>query len=602
MPPRSWTAWPLSADVVPRSGEQIGAEDGADEWTLKRREPQRPSRELEDILMAVTLRVSRDRFEKREWESSQEHEEGMVEEKAAGKHSGSDRENIVEGEGSAEETSQNFLPSAPEDISEASDILRGAFAQVVQDSIAANIDREVEQQLDGSSLLEEGSESASDYAFVLGRPTVSADDERSRLLLRPTIRHTLSRLDELLMALHNARQASLHYASEHTESQSEFEGINTAADDSNDNDPSYLPSFTAPSKAPLEQPSKQSRPGRPPKVLHMPALSAADILESVEPYKKETRGRKRKLHTPLEGESYKEMLVRIARQQKKAIPFTSAPTGYASSSPTKSTRASPQKRGTSAHTRDKRSTRLGLRDWSEILGTAALLGFSPKAIDRATQRCANLFGEGIKMLSLVEKSTSGHEDQVVDYLPSEIPDFDNLDNHSPARSEMDEAPKTRRRPSRGRKSNRLRSDNEMDISNSETDTRTSTGVETTYYCSYKGCSRRKRGFSKKYYLTKHLRDVHKLDKTELRDAQEDSQEEMEGGVHVNGFMKEVKRRTGWRALDGKPRRRKKSRGSVKTEESEESEGGVPKEEELSDRSVDRLDENDRSPDKIFESD
>jgi hypothetical protein len=516
---------------------------------------------------------------------------------------GSDDVNKIEpakvGEETAEEVSRGFLPNAPEDISEHGASSQRLFAQVDQGSIGGGGLDEAEERRNDFSTLKESPEPSFDEVPILERATVSADDERSKRLLRPTIRHTLSRLDELLMALHNARQTCLNYASEHTESLSEFEGGNKGADDSGNEDPSHLPSLTLPTEPAPEQPAKRPGPGRPRKVLHMPAPSAADSLESIEQYKRERRGRKRKLHVPLDGESHEEMLVRIARQQKKAMPFTSAPTGYASSSQAKSARGSPQKRGTSAHTREKRSARLGLRDWSEIIGTAALIGFSPKVIDRATRRCTNLFGEGMMMLSLFENPTSGDEGQIVDYLPGDIPDFDSVNNYSTAGSESDyEVPKTGRRPSRGRNRNRLCSDNEMDMSKSEAETRTSSGVDTTYYCPYPGCLRHKQGFSKKHYLLSHLKDVHKLDKMGLKEAQEDSQEEMEGGVHVNGFMKEVKRRTGWRALDGKPRR-KKSGGSVKTGEFEEE---VLKKQELSKGSSKGWDESEGSLDEAFESD
>lgn len=583
---------------MPRTGEQIGPGDGEDEWTLKRREPQRPSRELEDILMAITLRISRDRFERREWESSQEGNEGTMEGTETDLKMASDGMDIAESEmvdeGPTEEILQDALRGTQEDRAQDN------FAQVDQDSMQGYVSYEAEERLDDVSILKEGPETPLNEPPISERPAVSTDDERSRRLLRPTIRHTLSRLDELLMALHNARQTCLHYASEHTESQSEYEGGSKAADGSGNEDPSHLPSSTLPTEQAPEQPTKRLKPGRPPKVLHMPTPSAVDTLESIEPYKKERRGRKRKLHVPLEGESHEEMLVRIARLQKKAIPFTVPRTGSVSSSPTKSARGSPQKRGTSAHSREKRSARLGLRDWSEIIGTAALIGFSPKVIERATQRCANLFGEGMTILSFVENPTSGNEDQIVDYLPGEIPDFDNLENYSTARSGSDdELPKTGRRPSRGLKRNRLRSENEMDISKSEAEIRTSSGVDTTYYCPYPGCLRHKQGFSKKRYLSAHLKDIHKLDEKGLKEVQEDSQEEMEGGVHVNGFMKEVKRRAGWRALDGKPRRRKKSGGRMKTEESE---GEAPKKEELSEESGGRWNENESDLDEAFESD
>jgi hypothetical protein len=195
-----------------------------------------------------------------------------------------------------------------------------------------------------------------------------------------------------------------------------------------------------------------------------------------------------------------------------------------------------------------------------------------------------MFGEGMAMLSLIENPRSGDEDQLVDYVPGQIPNFKNLHHQGSSGSEIEDIPTDRQRASRGRMCSRLRSDNEMDINKSEPETRSS-GVDTPYYCLYTGCPRRKRGFSRRHYLTKHLRQVHKLDQKDIREAQGDSQEEMDGGVHVDGFMKELKRRTGWRAVDGKPRRRKKSGGPDKSEGSEEG----PEKDVTSKKSSDGLD-------------
>jgi hypothetical protein len=546
---------------VPRTGEQIGVEDNADHWTLKRRESQRPSRELEEMLMAITLKISKDRFERREWETSREYAEAKFEEKDNAYLDVNKTEADMVDRELQEERLQDAQPAAPEDMSQE------YFARVGQRTIDTS--REAGEASEYSSILLEGLERPSDDAFGFERPTVSADDERSARLLRLSIRNTLSRLDELLMALHNVRQTCLYYASEHTESQTDFEGGDGSSDESSKSDRSRPPPATFSSEKPPEHGAKRSRPGRPPKTLQMPADSNRDPLESAQPEKTETRGRRRKLHVPLEGESYEEMLIRIARLQKKKMPFTSGPTGYNSSSPTKSARGDSRKRGTSAQARDKRSTRLGLRDWSEIVGTAALVGFSPEVIARTTQRCANLFGEGMKMISLVEHPISDNEDQIKSYFPEEIPDMDNLDNYITTRSESDDQrPKIGRRPPRGRSRPRKR-ESEMAVTESE-EGKTSSGVDAAHFCPDPECLRHKHGFSKRRYLTKHLKEVHKLDKKGLQEIEQDSQDEMEGGVHVDGFMKLIKRRAGWRAVD-KVQRRRKSRGRVKTEDPEEME-------------------------------
>jgi hypothetical protein len=52
-PPKVWTAWPLPPDLVPREGEQVGPEDEDEIYTLKRRDKEWPSRELEEVLIGT---------------------------------------------------------------------------------------------------------------------------------------------------------------------------------------------------------------------------------------------------------------------------------------------------------------------------------------------------------------------------------------------------------------------------------------------------------------------------------------------------------------------------------------------------------------------
>jgi hypothetical protein len=130
----------------------------------------------------------------------------------------------------------------------------------------------------------------------------------------------------------------------------------------------------------------------------------------------------------------------------------------------------------------------------------------------------------------------------------------------------------------------------MDIT--ESDDKESSGVDAAYFCPYSECLRHTDGFTKRRYLTKHLIEVHKLSKKEHQEAEEDSQEEMEGGVHVDGFMKLIKRRAGWRAVDKEQRKRKGGR-RVKTKEADETEIGGPTSRESAnewDKSEDDMDE------------
>ena len=79
-------------------------------------------------------------------------------------------------------------------------------------------------------------------------------------------------------------------------------------------------------------------------------------------------------------------------------------------------------RSSSRKTRDKkfrdRKGRLGLRDWSDVLGVASMIGWHEDVIGTSSARCATLFDEGIKFRTLEEgkKVEKEHE-----YLPSFLP-------------------------------------------------------------------------------------------------------------------------------------------------------------------------------------
>ena len=62
----------------------------------------------------------------------------------------------------------------------------------------------------------------------------------------------------------------------------------------------------------------------------------------------------------------------------------------------------------------RRRRRLGLRDWSDVLGVASMTGVDAHVVGRAAFRCAALFDEGISFRTMHE---GGNEDTESTYLP-----------------------------------------------------------------------------------------------------------------------------------------------------------------------------------------
>jgi hypothetical protein len=118
---------------------------------------------------------------------------------------------------------------------------------------------------------------------------------------------------------------------------------------------------------------------------------------------------------------------------------------------------------------------LGPRDWSEVLGVASLAGWSPAVIDRATKRCALLFGEHMVFRTMPETAVGNSADTLTDYHPEMIPD--------------------------------LASSDEEDVE-----------VEQAlpgFTCPESGCAQHHRLYEKRHMIRQHLKRVHKYDQKAL---------------------------------------------------------------------------------------
>jgi len=487
----------LPPNHVPRDGEKVGEEDD-EGFTYKRREKERPSGVLEDILVGLSLKSAKERFEGRKWAAKEEFAESRGEE-----------EGLVAAPGSGSE----------------------------------------EEDEDVEPVIKEGPKET-EYL----RPIVSADDERSREILLPTVRHTLSKLDDVLMALHHARKTCRRYSSVSApDSDDEF---HSAVEEEQDvEEVEDIPRVTKPVGRPKKFENLTHR-GRPDEVEEEEEEEDRTFMptDHLRP-KKPGRGRNPKQYPRLEAENDREYLIRVARLQKKPIPLFSdqaaspspvrkSPQRVPSPSPVrKPPKKSPTPRKNSAPPEErarKRQKGLGLRDWSEVLGSAALVGFPPDVIARATQRCANIFGEGMSMRTMIEGPFDAEDaDTLTTYQPEPIPDF---------ASESDSAES---------------SDDDSDASIPENiyTSRQSRPVGLApkvelCFCPIPNCPRQIRGFNSTHKMREHLKNGHKMSMEQIKEFEVPSDEEMDGAVHVDGFLRPGKRVL--RGPDRKPRKRRKA--------------------------------------------
>lgn len=149
-PSRTWTAWPMTPDIVPRE-DGISLNDHDEKWTIRGPVDERPSADLEECLISYMMKTAKERFRAREWDYE-----------------------------------------IPKDTRRSSSVFSQATSQI-------------------SSATE--SEEAGDglQPRIKLHPTIQVDDEKSSKLLRPASRFILTNLDGLLFNLHQARSVYVKF-------------------------------------------------------------------------------------------------------------------------------------------------------------------------------------------------------------------------------------------------------------------------------------------------------------------------------------------------------------------------------------------------------
>lgn len=426
-------------------------------------------------------------------------------------------------------------------------------------------------------------------------PAVATDDDVSYELIRPSARSILEKLDRTLSILHNARMTS-------AQNLMDSEGGSSSEDHDEHGE---------------EKETPRSR--------HMSRTSAADretttatTATTAINTKKSNRGRPCK-YVQMEGESEKDFLLRRALAQKKKRPASAPPpddegegddehgatttaaaedgkeppplSSINSSSSSRLRRKRRRARRPESMTEEeeywmqRKMERLNLRDWSDVMGAAALAGFSPRVVARATQRCADLFGQGMAMHTVEETAASSgpHGIETRRYGPGGV-----VSPSSSGSDDGDEVLGIRQARSMSRQTSvaprRAVSfalsdgeDEEGGSSKKRQKRSSSRGAATGQnYCPYANCSRALKGFGRPFNLKRHLKLVHGQDSMDeaKRDAvEEEEDDDLDGGVHRDGFLEPVRIQKGWRAEDTRPRAarrtaRKRQRDESSSEDDE----------------------------------
>ena len=213
-PPKHWTAWPLTAEEVPRnrSSDEDSFYD-ANQFSILERLETGSSRDFEDNLLAVLTRISRDQFREREDEgviegdtittqptrsvnSNTNLRNSRVTLKRPRSNSESSREqaNLDVLEHSDEERANKLMQTEQDE-----DQMQEEVNEMQGDSGTASMDATVQ---DPPQTERAGRATANSSHY---RAVPISDDNIARHLARPSLQHIFSRFEALLRGLHYSR-------------------------------------------------------------------------------------------------------------------------------------------------------------------------------------------------------------------------------------------------------------------------------------------------------------------------------------------------------------------------------------------------------------
>lgn len=556
MPPKAWTAWPLPLRDLPKEDLVAREKDEDEDFTYRQDVVRWPSSDLHDELSATVLRLAKDRFRKRaEYKSARDQGPSLESESDP---KGSDKED-----------------ETPRD-----------------ESRTTSMDRVSRSEDDGGTPRTPGGRRSRKRPRTY-RPVLSADDDLSYELLSAPVRHILSQMDKTLQILHNLRTNG------HT-----AEPLDSSTDDESDHG---------------QQQRGASAERNPPSRLS-PGAKSADEQQPRPPRK---RGRPKKLREARDGESHDEFLARVAREGHRRLPTRSKADEAAfeewlrvgdemasrEASEVNMTEEEEKTHGddddgeeemgrasqTPSRSGHRTRNRVRLHDWSQVVGAAALAGFSPDVIARTTKRCTDLFGESMIIRRLQEVPISqGTGVQTTEYRPEPITfssssssdegaqgsDSDDrsgssssvvrLRRHLTSRHSASHSPASSRSGARSRSRSRTpgqlfaagKKGSSSPAPRSRSTSRSSAGQ---HYCPVPTCERSANGFGRRQNLKRHLELVHG-GLSEYAVVDQDSDDEVFGGVHVDGFLKTLAPARGWRGEDMMPRKQRGRQGPRKTKE------------------------------------
>lgn len=569
-PPARWTSWPLHVSRVPNEELVRETHDEHDEFTTRKKEREMPSQKLEEEVTAAILRAAKERFRSRDLRPGEDEDEPSTEE-----------------------------DSQPDDAPDREE----SPAMVKRDPSHVSEDGEETEAADESAAAGSQDPEAAAAEDTVYRPEVSVDDGLSHDILRPSVRHILAQMDATLHTLHHARVAGLFTFDKRDDSDSDESSVTSV---------------------PRRKSTKQK--GK--------AKSRAKDSEDED-----------SAANTSDGEDADDESVADDDAAKDDDKTAGKSRGQGDSSP-EAPKSRHRRDRSRRYDKGERVGRWGLRDWRDVLGSAAISGFDKDVVARAAQRCADLFGQSME-LHTMEEGGGKYTTTVCKPGGGQVRGLGEADMSSGEEQHLEEERRRKRlkadierrqrdvRAWRSHTRSAAVSDDEgfrtaeeepgsndnddsddqplvaIDINKVEASPDglfhcpipyckrhekgfpakrglrehyrlthdQPTAERGTFYCPFVQCKYHTQSFKTKKNLRVHIKNMHRgqsvndadvmdIDTEERRGAAPvltvlDSEDEMDGDVHVDGFLRPIKIRKGWLTKGGreKGRRNKSSRAA-----------------------------------------
>ncbi|KAF1841485.1 uncharacterized protein K460DRAFT_369518 [Cucurbitaria berberidis CBS 394.84] len=370
VPSKDWTAWPLPPARLPHAHDRLrrGLADGdPKQWMIGGARTQDVGEELRGELLAVFLRLAKERWESRETEDVDQRSR--------------DRTMISP----SRSRSKSVMSTKSRRSTSRVDVEMKDGDNLENDNDEAQDDDDDEEHLGLVVGKKRGRKSQTE---TYARPSVLADDAKAQRLLQPTINSVLSNLDDIALAVRRTRLNHFgHGGSSDRSSMSEFtSGVESGGSRS----------------------STRSR-----------SKSATSRKESTQPSYRATSTRASR--TAKEGKSTSKPPTELLDNDLASSSASDSDAAKSTSYKRKRRRSASITSDNSASTNRDWSGRAGLLDWSEVLGLAAVKGWDKGALARTAHRCAAVFGESMSFLPFDESLASKPIAEPVYYIPSTLP-------------------------------------------------------------------------------------------------------------------------------------------------------------------------------------